>query len=111
MKWLLAAVALMIWGCTPWTAPAVGTQQAAPPPVADPEAFPTFPGAHLEVVGTINGLEAAAITVDGVVYGMSRYTEVRGSLLVGSLVKLEYVVNADGSRTVVSAKAGEFLDE
>jgi hypothetical protein len=137
--WLAAALmaaALTVWGCAP--ADVVGESTAAieatsnqvevmpaatadpepsaaqptADPVPDPEAAgTTAPGEHLDAVGTITALDEASITVDGVVYGMTASTEVKGTPAIGGRVKLEYVVNADGSRTVIEAKTSEFFDE
>ena len=127
MKWLLAAVMLAAWGCAPAAAPGVAATSptagassyqddlipaATPDPVPDPEAGQTAaPGEHLDAIGTITALDASSIAVDGVVYSLTPTTEVKGSLAVGSRVKLEYVINADGSRTVIEAKSSEFFDD
>jgi len=131
MKWLLAAGMLVAWGCAPAPEPAVAPGAAAssptagaspyqaesmPPatadPVPDPEAVQTAaPGEHRDAVGTITALDTSTIAVDGVVYSLTSNTEVKGSLAVGSRVKLEYVVNADGSRSVIEAKSSEFFDD
>lgn len=85
--------------------------EATPDPVPDPSA-PSASDAtgHQDAIGTITALDASTIAVDGVVYNLISTTEVKGTLAVGSRVKLEYVIQADGSRTVLEAKAGEFLD-
>lgn len=131
MKWLLAAVMLVAWGCAPAAEPAGAPGAAAssptagpstyqdemmkaatPDPVPDPEAGQTAaPGDHLDAIGTITALDASSIAVDGVIYNVTSTTEVKGSLSVGSRVKLEYVINVDGSRTVVEAKSSEFFDD
>jgi hypothetical protein len=131
MIWALSAVVLGAWGCAPVAKPAAapgsavgsptagsGSYQddlmpaATPDPVPDPEAGQTAaPGDHLEAIGTITALEASSIGVDGVVYRLTSTTEVKGSLAVGSRVKLEYVINADGTRTVIEAKSSEFFDD
>jgi len=85
---------------------------ATPDPVPDPQAGQTAaPGDHLDATGTITALDASSIAVDGVVYNLTATTEVKGSLAVGSRVKLEYVVNSDGSRTVIEAKSSEYFDD
>jgi hypothetical protein len=121
MGWLVAAVMLTAWGCAPAASsptPGAGGYQdelmpaATPDPVPDPEAGPTAaPGEHLDAIGTITALDASSITVDGVVYVLTASTEIKGSLAVGSRVKLECVINADGSRTVIEAKSSEFFDD
>jgi hypothetical protein len=88
------------------------TAPATPEPVPDPEAGQTTaPGDHLDAIGTITALDTSSIAVDGVVYILTASTEVKGDLAVGARVKLEYVVNADGSRTVIEAKSSEFFDD
>jgi hypothetical protein len=125
MKWLLAAVMLAAWGCAPAaglpaSSPKPGASStpdelmpaATPDPVPDPEAGQTAaPGDHQDAIGTITALDASSIAVDGVVYILTPSTEIKGSLAVGSRVKLEYVINADGSRTVIEAKSSEFFDD
>jgi hypothetical protein len=132
--WLAAALVLAImgtWGCAPSAQGAGGgkygastaaaddspyqddlTPAATADPVADPEAGPTSaPGAHLDAIGSVTALDATTITVDGVSYNLTASTEVKGTLAVGGRVKLEYVTNADGSRTVIEAKTAEFFDD
>lgn len=127
MRWLLAALVLAAWGCAPAAEPSVAagspapgtsstqegmTAPATPEPVPDPEAGQTTaPGDHLDAIGTITALDTSSIAVDGVVYILTASTEVKGDLAVGARVKLEYVVNADGSRTVIEAKSSEFFDD
>jgi hypothetical protein len=131
MKWLLAAGMFAAWGCAPAPEPAVAPGAAAnsptaganpyqeelmppatPDPVPDPETGQTAaPGDHRDAIGTITALDTSTIAVDGVVYSLTSNTEVKGSLAVASRVKLEYVVNADGSRTVIEAKSSEFFDD
>jgi hypothetical protein len=82
-----------------------------PVPTADPvPAKTTAPGGHLEVVGAITALGDATIDVDGVTFSLTAATEIKGVLAVGAQVKLEYVVNGDGSRTVIEAKGAGFFD-
>ena len=85
---------------------------STPDPAPSTQAGPTSaPGAHLDAIGSITALDAATITVDGVGYTLTSSTEVKGTLAVGGRVKLEYVTNADGSRTVIEAKTAEFFDD
>lgn len=131
MRWMLAALVMMAWGCAPAPGPAAAPDAAAvgptantstyeddlmppatPDPAPDPEAGQTAaPGDHLDAIGSITALDASSIEVDGVLYNLTASTEIKGSLAVGSRVKLEYVVNADGSRTVIEAKSSEFFDD
>ena len=132
--WLAAVLVLavmMTWGCaasaqgdagaryggSPATA-GNGSYQEDPPPAStpdpapDPEAGSTAPsGAHLDAIGTVTALDATSITVDGVSYNLTASSEVKGTLAVGGRLKLEYVTNADGSRTVIEAKTAEFFDD
>ena len=121
----LSAAALAAWGCAPFAIGAESTgavgvdaysgeamPEATPDPVPDPEAaVTTAPGEHLDAVGTITALDEATITVDGVAYSLTPSTEVKGAPTVGGRIKLEYTVNADGSRTVIEAKTSEFFEE
>ena len=82
-------------------------------PASTPDPAPvqtTAPGQHLDVIGTITAL-GSSIDVDGVTYNLTAATEVKGSLAVGEQVKLEYITNADGSRTVIEAKGAGFFDD
>ena len=126
-KWLLAAVFLAAWGCAPALAPGAAVSgptvvavtyqdevmpASTPDPVPDPETGQTeIPGDHLDVIGTITALDNSSIAVDGVIYNLTSTTEIKGSLDVGARVKLEYVINADGSRTVIEAKSSEFSED
>jgi len=65
----------------------------------------------LDVIGTVTALSSTSIDVDGVTFALAASTEVKGSLALGVKVKLEYVINADGSRTVIEAKGPGFFDE
>jgi hypothetical protein len=83
-------------------------------PIATPDPAPqqtTVSGEHRDVIGTVTSLTAATIDVDGVTYGLTPATEVKGSLAVGEKVKLEYVTNPNGSRTVIEAKGPGFFDD
>ena len=131
IQWVLVAAMLGLWGCAPAVEPAVAPAAAAGSPTAgagayqddlmpaatadpvpDPEAGQTTaPGDHLDAIGTITALDGFSVTVDGIVYLLTSSTEVKGSLEVGSRVKLEYVVNSNGSRTVIEAKSSEFFDD
>ena len=71
----------------------------------------TAPGQHLDVIGTITAIAASTVDVDGVTYNLTAETEVKGTLAVGEQVKLEYITNADGSRTVIEAKGAGFFDD
>ncbi len=121
------ALAMMLAGCpratpTPVAVPPVtlapSTAQSSSPggsvPSASADPVPAqtaVPGQHLDVVGTVTALSTSSIDVDGITYMLTASTEVKGSLVVGQEVKLEYITNADGSRTVIEAKgAGAFGD-
>lgn len=65
-----------------------------------------------EVSGTVEAMTGDTITVDGVIYDLSNFTETKDTLAVGDLVKLHVNVNADGSFTVREIeKSGATLDE
>lgn len=67
-----------------------------------------------EVVGVVTAIDATTITVDGVVYYLADFTEIEDAIQVGDTVKLEFVVNPDGTLTVreiqIVGESGEDLD-
>ncbi len=96
------------------TSTAESSSQAGsvPSAAADPAPVHTSaPGQHLDVIGTVTALSTSTIDVDGVTYILTAETEVKGTLAVGQEVKLEFVTNADGSRTVIEAKGAGFFND
>jgi len=52
------------------------------------------------VLGVVDALTADSITVDGVTYGITSFTEFKDVIAVGDQVKLHVIVNEDGTFTV-----------
>jgi len=59
---------------------------------------------EIEVKGVVDAFDAATVTIDGVAYPITDQTEVEGTLAIGAEVELEYVINPDGSITVVEVE-------
>ena len=53
-----------------------------------------------EIFGTVEAITADTITVDGVTYSLTNFTEIKDAPIVGDAVKLQVTVNADGTVTV-----------
>ncbi|MBI3739340.1 MAG: hypothetical protein HY258_09875 [Chloroflexi bacterium] len=62
-----------------------------------------------EAVGVVTAVDASTITVDGVVYNLADFTEIKGTINVGDTVKIEFVTNADGTLTITEVKASSSL--
>ena len=117
----ILALSALLAGCGTGTdvvvdaaAPTAAFTAGALVPTAAPDPAPgqtTSPGQHLEVIGTITALGSSTVDVDGTTYNLTATTEVKGSLAAGEQVKLEYLANADGSRTVIEAKSVGFFDD
>jgi len=57
-------------------------------------------GMEEEITGVVEEITADSVTVDGVTYNFSSFTEFGDAIFVGDEVKLEVIVNADGTFTV-----------
>lgn len=53
-----------------------------------------------EVYGFVEAITEDSITIDGVTYNFTDFTEIDGIISMGDQVKIEFVVNADGTLTV-----------
>jgi hypothetical protein len=62
------------------------------------------PETNGEVKGTITALDVSTITIDGVVYNLTNFSEEKGTLQVGDTVQLEFTTNPDGTLTVREVK-------
>jgi hypothetical protein len=51
----------------------------------------------LEITGKVEAFAPEAWTVKGQVFAVNAQTEIKGTILLGDVVKLHYVVNADGT--------------
>lgn len=57
----------------------------------------TADGPEQEVFGTVQAITAESITINGIVYMISDFTEFKDLIVVGDTVKLHVIVNADGT--------------
>ena len=53
-----------------------------------------------EVFGVVEAVTSDTITVDGIVYNLAGFTEFKDGIVVGDLVKIHVIVNADGTLTI-----------
>jgi len=53
-----------------------------------------------EIVGVVTAIASDSVTVDGVTYQLTSFTELKDAIFAGDTVKLHVIVNADGSFTV-----------
>lgn len=53
-----------------------------------------------EVYGVVEAITEDSITIDGVTYNFADFTEFNGTISMGDQVKIEFIVNADGTLTV-----------
>jgi len=53
-----------------------------------------------EVFGVVEAVTSDTITVDGIVYNLADFTEFKDVIVVGDLVKIHVIVNADGTLTI-----------
>jgi len=73
---------------------------------ADPSAYPDpteTPGPQVgeqEIFGVIETLTDTTVTIGGVTYQLTNFSEVKGLLAVGDQVKIQFVTNPDGSLTI-----------
>lgn len=73
------------------------------PEVTETPSVSETPNAN-EVVGVVTAMNLTTITVDGVVYNIAAFSEIKGAINVGDTVKLEFITNADGTLTVREVK-------
>ena len=74
-----------------------------------PEAKSTESPDANEVSGVVTAIDATSITVDGVVYSLADFTEIKGTIQVGDNVTLELTTGLDGTLIVREVKTGDFL--
>ena len=88
------------------SSPSPAAPAASPDPVPDPTAQETaVPGSHLDATGSITAFGPSSITVGGVEYVLSAATEIKIPIAVGTQVKLEYLIEPDGTRRLLEIKA------
>jgi len=73
------------------------------PSGTEPPSVSETPNAN-EVVGVVTAMDLTTITVDGVVYNIAAFSEIKGAINVGDTVKLEFITNADGTLRVREVK-------
>jgi hypothetical protein len=54
-------------------------------------------GNAFEILGVIEAITDTSVTIGGVVYQLTNLSEVQGLLAVGDEVRIQYLVNADGT--------------
>jgi len=66
-----------------------------------------------EVFGVVGAVTSDTITVDGIVYNLADFTEFKDGIVVGDLVKIHVIVNADGTLTIreIEKSAGIGADD
>lgn len=67
---------------------------------SDPSMAQTADDDEKEVFGTVDAISTTSVTVDGVEYSFSSFTEFSKAIQAGDTVKLHVIVNADGTFTV-----------
>ena len=67
--------------------------------------------AEQEIFGVVEAITADSVTIDGVVYQLSSFTEFDDPVSVGDNVKLHVIVNADGTLTVREIEQSDGSDD
>lgn len=57
-------------------------------------------GGNPETYGVVEAITDSSITIDGVTYSLADFTEFKDLIAVGDQVKIEFVVNEDGTFTI-----------
>lgn len=68
-------------------------------------------GGDLEVVGVIEAMTDTSVTIGGVVYQLTNLSEVKGLLAVGDQVRIQYVVNVDGTLAIRQIELNSLGDD
>lgn len=63
-----------------------------------------------EVVGVVTAMDETTITIDGQVYSLADFTEIKDTIQVNDTVKLHFIVNADGTLTVSEVELSDPSD-
>ncbi|MBI5297283.1 MAG: hypothetical protein HY869_17530 [Chloroflexi bacterium] len=83
-------------------------------PASNPDATQTpapATGGDLEVVGVIEAMTDTSVTIGGVVYQLTNLSEVKGLLAVGDQVRIQYVVNVDGTLAIRQIELNSLGDD
>jgi hypothetical protein len=81
----------------PTEAPAISS---APQPL-------TFDNTGSEAVGTVDAITDTSITVGGQTFPLAAGVEIKGEIVAGSLVKLHFTTNPDGTLSVTEIAAAD----
>jgi hypothetical protein len=81
------------------SATAAASPVNTPEPASTPGPFASSNPGN-ETVGTVETVTDTAITINGQTYTLVPGTEVKGTVTAGTIVKLHFITNADGSLTV-----------
>ncbi len=80
----------------------------APEETEGPEATEAPEANKVEFTGTVEAIAADMWTIDGKQIAVNAGTEIKGTIVVGDMVKVEAVVATDGSLTAVEIKLASF---
>jgi hypothetical protein len=86
------------------TVTADSISRVTPKQASLPEPAPASPAKEVEFVGLVETIAADAWVVSGVTFGLSPQTQILGTLIVGDTVKVEALVNDDGTFTAKEIK-------
>lgn len=109
---------------TPSVADAVETSTSTPEPTEAPTEVsteapdvPSVPGAATqplvfdnngnEAFGTVDSITATSITLNGETFSFAQGVEITGDVVAGAVVKLHFIVNADGSLSVTEVQTSD----
>ena len=97
------------------TSEAIGSADATSPPAIEPPQITSTPAPgnfETEILGIVGDISSTSITVDHVVYHYAPFTEIKGMISIRDTVKLQVIVNADGSFIVreVEKTGGEEIN-
>ncbi len=82
-------------------APAAAAAGSNPSSYPDPtQTPPPSTGGDGEIFGVIEAMTDSTVTIGGVVYQLTNFSEVKGLLEVGVEVKIHFVTNPDGTLTI-----------
>lgn len=69
-------------------------------------------GVATEITGVVEALTADSVTVGSVTYPLAIFTDIDDAIMVGDLVEIEFIVNADGTFTVLDVdKSDDLMDD
>lgn len=96
----------------PSSTPAPGASPVPSPEATTPSAPQAARASEIEVFGTVEALTATTITVNGLTYGLSSFTEFKDAIGIGDQVKLHVLSNPDGTFSIRELeKSMSFIDD